>query len=278
MHWGHAISEDLIHWGDLPIVLTPTPGGPDERGCWSGCAVNNDGVPTIIYTGVRGERYEFQTQCIATGQHQLLTWEKYSGNPVLREIPAPLRQTHDFRDPFVWREGDMWYLILASRMNDVGGVVLLYQSPDLIHWEFLHPLLTGSIDKNGDVWECPNFSPLGEKSVLIVSGKGHNLPFTVFYFVGDFSNQQFGPEAEGMLDHAYLYAPLTMRDEQGRRLLWGWLREGLAPELTQVRTRLTDLHEMVQWNRYQRCPSVRLQLTALNCAPSRDGTSIRSFS
>src|SRR5215813_2310009 len=49
IHWGHAVSPDLVHWSDLPIALAPTPGGPDEVGCFSGCAVNN-GVPTLIYT------------------------------------------------------------------------------------------------------------------------------------------------------------------------------------------------------------------------------------
>lgn len=230
MYWGHAVSEDMIHWQDLPFALTPTPGGPDERGCWSGCTVDNAGVPTVIYTGVRGEHYEIQTQCIATSQDRLLTWNKYRGNPVLSQIPAQSNQNYDFRDPFVWREGDTWYLILASRIKDVGGAVFLYRSPDLIHWEFLHPLLTGSIDKNGSVWECPTFFSLGDKWVLIVAGKGGNIPFTVFYFIGDYADQQFVPEVEGILDHGYFYAPLTMQDSQGRRLLWGWLREGRSEE------------------------------------------------
>jgi beta-fructofuranosidase len=224
--WGHAISEDLIHWNDLPLALTPTSGGPDERGCWSGCAVNNDGVPTIIYTGARGERYEIQTQCLATSADQLLTWEKYSGNPILSEIPPESGQNYDFRDPFVWREGDTWYLILASRIKDVGGCVFLYQSTDLIHWEYMRPLLIGSIDKNGSVWECPTFFPLGDKWVLIVAGKGGTITPTVFYFIGDYTDQRFTPEAEGIFDYAYFYAPYSMRDEKGRRLLFGWLTEG----------------------------------------------------
>src|SRR5438067_1299485 len=66
MHWGHAVSEDLIHWTDLPIALAPTPGGPDEAGCFSGCAVKNGNVPALVYTGTRGEKHNIQTQCLAT--------------------------------------------------------------------------------------------------------------------------------------------------------------------------------------------------------------------
>ena len=54
IHWGHAISDDSVHWEHLPIALAPTPGGPDADGCWSGCAVDHDGVPTLIYTGLAG--------------------------------------------------------------------------------------------------------------------------------------------------------------------------------------------------------------------------------
>lgn len=230
MHWGHAVSDDLIHWRDLPIALTPTPGGADERGCWSGCAVNNDGVPTIVYTGVRGEGYEYQTQCLATSRDQLLTWEKYEGNPVLSEIPAQSNGSPDFRDPFVWREGDHWYMVLASSIKDAGGVVYLYRSRDLVRWEFLHPLLVGDRSKNGEVWECPSFFPLGDEWVLIMAGKGRDIPMTTYYFVGSYQNQHFTPEREGILDYGYFYAPFAMRADSNRRLLWGWLLEGRSIE------------------------------------------------
>lgn len=227
IHWGHAVSEDAVHWVDLPIALTPTPGGADERGCWSGCAVDNNGVPTLVYTGVRGSHYEHQTQCLASNPDgQLLHWQKYAHNPVLSEIPAVSGQDYDFRDPYVWREGENWYLVLASRIVGVGGAAFLYRSPDLIHWEYVHPLLIGSSDKTGSVWECPSFFPLGDKWVLVVAGKGEAVPLTVFYFIGEYRNQRFTPESEGVLDYAYFYAPYAMRDDKSRRLLWGWLREG----------------------------------------------------
>jgi len=229
-HWGHAVSEDAIHWQDLPLALSPTPGGPDATGCWSGSVVDNDGVPTAVYTGVGPQGYGQQSQCIATSQDGLLTWEKYSGNPILSEIPAIANQGYDLRDPMIWPEGDAWYMLLASRIKDLGGSVFLYRSLDLIQWEFLHPLLTGSYAKDGCVWECPSFFPLGAKWVLIVAGKGRRIPFTVFYFIGDYVDQQFLPETSGILDHAYFYAPYTMVDARGRRLLWGWLREGRSEE------------------------------------------------
>ena len=229
-YWGHAVSEDAIHWRDLPLALSPSPDGPDATGCWSGCVVENEGVATAVYTGVGPKGFGQQSQCIATSQDGLLSWEKYSGNPILSEIPAISNQPYDLRDPMIWREADTWYMLLASRIKSVGGSVFLYRSPDLISWEFLHPLLTGSYAKDGCVWECPSFFPLGDKWVLIVAGKGRRIPFTVFYFIGDYVDLQFRPETSGILDHAYFYAPFTMEDAQGRRLLWGWLREGRSEE------------------------------------------------
>jgi len=243
IHWGHAVSRDMIHWADLPIALTPTPDSPDENGCWSGCCVDNGGVPTIVYTAARGEHFQHQTQCIATSDNTLLRWEKYAGNPVLSDVPAEAKQNHDFRDPYVWREGKTWYLALASRIVDVGGVVFLYRSSDLIRWEYLHPLLTGNSEETGSYWECPSFFPLGDKWVLIVGGSGGIQP-TVFYFIGDYANQRFTPEAQGAVDYAYFYAAYSMQDAQNRRLLWGWLREG----------RSNDAHLAAGWAGAQAIP------------------------
>ena len=229
MHWGHAVSEDLIHWADLPVALAPDE-PYDESGVFSGCAVNNDGVPTIIYTGTQGERSSVQTQCIATSSDGLLTWEKYADNPVIRDVPPESRQNRDFRDPFVWREGDMWYMALGSRIEGVGGTVFLYRSPDLVHWDYLNPLFTGDIATNGVIWECPNFFRLGDQWVLIVSSHLGNKTGIVLYFVGDYADHRFTPVYEGVLDYSYLYAPLSLQDDHGRRLLWGWLREGRTVE------------------------------------------------
>ncbi|MEQ8677043.1 MAG: glycoside hydrolase family 32 protein [Aggregatilineales bacterium] len=230
MHWGHAVSRDLVHWEQLPIALAPTPGSVDEDGIFSGCAVNNDGQPVIIYTGVRGERFEHQVQCVAFGSDDLLKWEKYANNPVVGEVPPEANQTADFRDPFVWRDGEHWYMLVGSGIKDVGGTAFLYRSDDLLSWDYLNPLLVGDRTKNGLIWECPNFFPLGDKWVLIVSMHDGKDTVRVQYFVGTYENHRFTPEVEGLLDHAYLYAPLTMQDDSGRRILWGWLREGRSKQ------------------------------------------------
>ncbi|MCX9077889.1 MAG: glycoside hydrolase family 32 protein, partial [Candidatus Methanoperedens sp.] len=224
IHWGHAVSEDLIHWSDLPIALAPTPGGPDEGGCFSGCAVNN-GLPTLIYTGVAGARNEIQTQCIATSRDGLLTWDKHAGNPVLSAVPPESGQTTEFRDPYVWREGEDWYMVVGSCIKDVGGSAFLYRSRNLLDWEYLNPLLVGDSQRNGIIWECPNFFKLDDHWVLIVSALTGNFAGSVVYFVGDYENFRFTPTYEGVLDYGQLYAPLTMMDNQNRRLLFGWLRE-----------------------------------------------------
>ncbi len=225
IHWGHAVSTDLVHWEDLPIALEPSRNGPDKDGCFSGCAVNDNGVPTLLYTGFADTK---QTQCLATSRDGLLTWEKYAGNPVLATPPEGVRPL-DFRDPWVWREGDAWYMVLVSGRPEGGGMALLYRAADLRRWEPLPHLLTGEVEETGEVWECPNFFPLGDKHVLIVSVWPKH---SVHYFVGTFAAERFVPESRGVLDpDGSLYAPLTLGDAQGRRLLWGWLDEQRSREV-----------------------------------------------
>ncbi len=226
MHWGHAVSPDLVHWQDLPIALAPTPGGADETGVFSGCAVVNDGVPTLVYTGVSGECCDNQTQNIAiTRDPDLITWEKHPRNPILSEMPEITGQNQNFRDPFVWRESDGWYMLIASEIRGKGGVLFLYRSQNLLDWEYLHPFLTGDKAINGVIWECPNFFQIGDEWVLIVSAHTGHETGNVFYFVGSYENHHFTTHYEGVFDYAVLYAPLTMQDDHGRRVLFGWIRE-----------------------------------------------------
>jgi len=229
IHWGHAISRDLVHWEYLPIALAPTPDGVDKDGCWSGCAVNNNGAPTLLYTGVYP-----QVQCIATSSDDLLTWQKHP-HPVIT-APPPEIEVHaggEIRDPFVWKEKDQWYMLLGSRIEGAGGLILLYRSEDLLHWEYLHPLLTGDANQmepfwTGTMWECPNFIDFGEKRTLIISVQEHPAkPLFAAYFTGRYEEERFIPETQDVLVHgAYFYAPQVMRADDGRYIMWGWIQEG----------------------------------------------------
>ena len=218
MHWGHAFSEDLVHWNHLPIALAPTPGGPDKNGIYTGCAVDNNGVPTIIYTGVSPE-----VQCIATSNDDMITWKKHDKNPVINSPPEDLEVT-GFRDPCVWKEKDVWYMLIGSGIKGKGGTSLLYRSKDLIDWEYLHPLCIGDSKDTGDMWECPDFFPLGNRYVLLVSagGQRRNPCFT-----GEYVDHKFQPGTQEDLDiGGYFYAAKSMVDGKGRRILFGWVLEG----------------------------------------------------
>ena len=98
MSWGHAVSSDLVHWSHLPIALTPVPGSYDKDGVFSGCCVIDNGVPTIIYTGVDPE-----VQCIARSYDNMRTWKKFSGNPVIGKRPR--NDLEGFRGPVCMERG-----------------------------------------------------------------------------------------------------------------------------------------------------------------------------
>lgn len=235
MHWGHAVSDDLVRWTDLPLALAPTPGSYDQDGVYSGCAVDNGGVPIIIYTGVRGRD---QLVCLATGDDELLTWRKWAGNPVIPERPPGL-DILQYRDPSVWREGNRWYMVHGAGITGVGGAALLYRSPDLVDWEYLGPIHTGDLHRRepvwtGSMWECPQLFPLGDKHILLVAVWHERALQYAAYTIGAFANGRFTPAREGILDAGLLYAPQTMRDGGGRRVLFGWLREGRGNEAMQA--------------------------------------------
>jgi beta-fructofuranosidase len=239
MHWAHVTSPDLVHWRHEPIALAPTPDGYDRDGVFSGSAVLDRGTPTVIYTGVLPPAKETEAtlrdgvhvwrevQCLAVSHDKdLRTWQKLS-EPVIAYPPEGLEVT-GFRDPCLWREGEAWMLILGSGFRGKGPAILLYRSTDLRQWTYLHPLIegpgSGKKSSNpvgtGDMWECPDFFPLGSKHVLLISTMGK-----VHWKVGEYKDQRFIPEAEGLVDAGAYYAAKSMVDHHGNRILWGWIPE-----------------------------------------------------
>ena len=226
IHWGHAKSRDMIYWEHLPVALTPSL-EKNEHHCFSGSTVINDnGDPVIFYTSV-GAGGRNQTngaeQWMAVGSKDLISWNKYRQNPIMtldihEEIPI-----REWRDPFVWKEDDTWYMVLGGSCQG-RGCVLIYRSFDLIRWEFLNVLDQGT----KGVWECPSFFVLQDKYVLIYSPDQPD-DYRVRYKIGAILNDfRFHTEFEGIIDFGGkegYYAPTTFLDRQGRRILLGWMPE-----------------------------------------------------
>jgi beta-fructofuranosidase len=239
MHWGHAVSPDMVHWSHLPIALAPTPGGPDAAGCWTGSALCDGDRVAILYTGVvsapenqatlrDGAHSLRESQCLTFSTGDLTEWTKFL-KPVIPTPPPGLDVT-GFRDPAPWRQDNLWYVAIGSGIRGQGGAVLLYRSIDLRQWDYLHPLAQGSGTghaaanpvNSGDMWECPDFFPIGDRHVLIHSTGGRS-----YWQSGllDGETMLFHAERGGALDYGAFYAPKSQSDAHGRRIQWGWIQE-----------------------------------------------------
>lgn len=239
MHWGHAISKDLLHWEYLPAALAPDE-IYDRDGCFSGSAVElPDGRQLLMYTGVLQERQsnggviDRQTQCIAIGNGE--DYEKYEHNPVLDEKDLPEGSSKvDFRDPKIWRNEDGTYSCVAgSRPADGSGQILLFTSPDGFRWKFKSVLISNR-NRYGKMWECPDFFKLDGKWVLLTSPQDmlpegfeyHNGNGTLC-MLGDFDEEYgtFTEESNQAIDYGIdFYAPQTVVAPDGRRIMIGWMQ------------------------------------------------------
>lgn len=239
MHWGHAVSKDLLHWEYLPVAMAPDM-PYDKDGCFSGSATTlPDGRQLLMYTGVMkepradGTFVEVQTQCIATGDGK--EYEKYQNNPVLTEKNLPEGGSrNDFRDPKIWRESDgSYYCVVGNCTEDRDGQILLYVSQDGLNWQFRKVLIKNN-DRFGKMWECPDFFELDGKYVLLTSPQDmlpqgfeyHNGNGTLC-LVGSFDKESltFTEESDQAVDYGIdFYAPQTMLSPDGRRIMIGWMQ------------------------------------------------------
>lgn len=239
MHWGHAVSGDLLHWEFLPAALAPDE-PYDRDGCFSGSAVSlPDGRQLLMYTGVIKERQanggfsEVQTQCLAVGDG--MDYGKYEKNPVLDEKALPEGASrYDFRDPKMWKKKDgTYYCVAGNRAADGSGQILLFESPDGYNWQY-KKVLAANNNRFGKMWECPDFFPLDGKWVLIASPMDmlpsgfeyHNGNGTLC-LLGDFDEETetFTEEHNQSVDYGIdFYAPQTVLAPDGRRIMIGWMQ------------------------------------------------------
>lgn len=230
MYWGHVVSDDLVHWRYLPIALAPSE-PYDKDGCFSGSAVDDNGVLTLFYTGHvllnnnESQGLIHQVQCIATSQ---------DGIHFIKQgiVLAPPEGIMHFRDPKVWRQGDCWYMVLGVCDSENIGQVWLYHSKDLYHWQF-DQILAKVDDPDVYMMECPDFFPLGDKYILMFSPQGmqakgyqYRNRFQSGYIVGEWQpGETFKicqPFTELDFGHDY-YAPQSFLTADKRRIVIAWM-------------------------------------------------------
>ena len=218
MHWGHAVSEDLIHWTQVDTALYPDQPYEDEGGCFSGSAVEKDGMLHLFYTSVSHKMG--QTQSLATSREGL-RFDKHPGNPIIPKGPYCTAEGRnpDFRDPKVIQAFGKYYMV-AGACDGSEGQVLLYASDDLTAWDYLG--IAYASDAFGGTLECPDLFPLGDKWVLMFSAMKPTVASTVF-LIGHFDGHRFTPEEETYSEYGTdFYAPQSFEDATGRRILIGW--------------------------------------------------------
>ncbi|RAI91770.1 beta-fructofuranosidase [Paenibacillus pabuli] len=246
MHWGHAVSHDLVTWSHLPVALAPDQ-SYDSGGCFSGSAIVQEGKLLLMYTGhvVTGPDKDNdyrQTQNIAASDNGV-DFVKSALNPVIRLDQIPEHTSpKDFRDPKVFERNGVYYCVLGSNDTEGGGLILLYRSTNLQQWSYVN-ILAQSDGTLGDNWECPDLFSLGGRDILIMSPQRmpaqmdnyRNLHSTV-YMIGTLDESRGVLEYEQYhpLDYGFdFYAPQTTDDEQGRRIMVAWMETWETDILTQ---------------------------------------------
>lgn len=246
--WAHSTSTDLVNWIPHDPAIFPSEES-DINGCWSGSAtILPDGKPAMLYTGINPQNQ--QVQNLATPKSLsdpfLREWVKSTENPLMMPTKENGINATQFRDPTTgWLGHDgRWRVIVGSKRKH-GGLAFLYRSKDFVHWtKAQHPLHS---NKDGGMWECPDFFPVSIKSQIGVDTSlvgpyvKHVLKVSLddtkhdYYTIGTYNTDKdiYTPDKGHVQDTSALrydygkfYASKTFFDgPKQRRILWGWINE-----------------------------------------------------
>lgn len=242
MHWGHAVSKDLIHWEHQRIALVPTK-EYDQNGIFSGSALEKDGALYLYYSAVRYVEHEDENIHIAkdenyvTSQAMIISEDGYhfdNWNKKKQIIPVStdpgIADAVHTRDPKVWKSGDTYYMILGSTVSEETARIAFYKSKDALHWEYANQYR----DQNyGNIVECPDLFRIEGQYVFLGSpmniqsdecGYAHHAVCAIAEFHEETCELKL-PQKYSFVDYGMdLYAPQTTTDAKGRRVMIAWMR------------------------------------------------------
>lgn len=229
-HWGHAVSDDLVHWEHQSIALAP---GEGDDGIWSGSiAVDDEGDALLYYTSVRTPDFGIGSVRVARpADSSFGNWDK--GETVV-ELPEELDAVA-FRDPFVFQDGQGWRMLVGTSLRGGVAAAASFSSTDRLTWTYdglaaqrsgteVDPVWTGTL------WECPQIFEIEGKHVMVTSVWEDDVLHYVVYAVGDYEDGRFTAHQWHRLTYGdSYYAPSFFRDRDGEPNLVFWMR-GAADE------------------------------------------------
>lgn len=234
-HWGHTKSKDLVNWHDCGVAITPDQ-EYEQHGAYSGNAIEKDGLLYLFYTAnYKTPNGKIPKQALAVMDKEGKV-TKSPKNPIIDGAPEGYKG--EIRDPYVFKKGEQYVMLLGAWAEDDTGRILVYRSDgDLESWQY-----SGTLDLDMDcgyMLECPAYMEVNGKDVLIVSPMGlspqgdkyHNR-FASLYLVGelDLDSGKFIIEHQNEIDAGFdFYAPQTFRGKEGQPLMFGWFGCGEQP-------------------------------------------------
>ncbi|PWJ69752.1 beta-fructofuranosidase [Ruminococcaceae bacterium R-25] len=214
MHWGHAVSEDLISWEECPVAISPE----EEMCCNSGSAIVHDNRIWLFYNATSSDGKE---TIRAAYSEDGICFSKSDKNPI---SASPFEGSSKFREPFVFKYKNSFRMIVGAG-NDGIAKVLQYESDDLINWNYMGELLSDG--RFGSVIEVPQLAEVDGKWIFIIQSERH-IPTKVLFATGDYDGHEFVFDDEkepfkpvDLGDD--FFNPVICEDEEGRKVLMAWM-------------------------------------------------------
>lgn len=249
MHWGHAVSGDLIHWEHVGVALFPTR-YEDQNGCFSGSAIEHDGEMRLYYTGVHYNQINAENVHADAGDYEAaqltissedgFAFDNFKGKQVVvpRLDDIEIGDYKDTRDPKVWKDKDSFYMVLGSTYRGETGRALFYKSEDGVNWKFVTQFRS---KRFGRTLECPDIFKINDSYVFVgspmyIAEEAGGYEHHAICILADFEPETCELSLHGNYQYIDcgldLYAPQTNVDEEGRRVMIAWMRMPRTVEQT----------------------------------------------